>query len=226
MGMTCEKSDTYAESASDAATLHVTALFPVSTDPMTMHARFTPPERDGAGQSRNEPRDHDGEARRTAERQVVRRGEQHIGDSRHDHGKVQHDGCLCGADVVASLDGAGAPRVFLGRKQRRAMNEGGSLERGLCLMGATSKSLRFRQVWRGALLPSRAEASTLGSFTTIPFCAFAPVADVFFWLYRVVVGVGVAVVVRGDVLVRHLLTADIGAGGVTYRQKGDVLGAQ
>ena len=42
MGMTCVKSDTYAESASDAATLHATALFPVSANPMTMHTRFTP----------------------------------------------------------------------------------------------------------------------------------------------------------------------------------------
>lgn len=42
MGMTCVKSDTYAESANDAATLHATALFPVSANPMMTHTRFTP----------------------------------------------------------------------------------------------------------------------------------------------------------------------------------------
>ena len=69
----------------------------------------------------------------------------------------------------------------------------------------------------GTPLPSRAEASTSGIFTMSPFYAFMQVVDVFFWLYRVVVGVGVAVVVRGDVLVGNLLAADVGAGDVVYR---------
>lgn len=79
------------------------------------------------------------------------------------------------------------------------------------------ESLRFSMGVVGTPLPSRAEASTSGIFTMSPFYAFMPVVDVFFWLYRVVVGVGVAVVVRGDVLVGNLLAADVGAGDVVYR---------
>ena len=87
---------------------------------------------------------------------------------------------------------------------------------GSASWGVTSKSLRFSAGVVGAPLPPRAEASTLGIFTMSPFYAFMPVAGVFLWLYRVVVAVGVAVVVRGDVLVGDLLAINVGAGDVAY----------